>query len=187
MVFACFVYVVHVGHEIDDEDVGTFTSRYARDDLEALARDREARWRSAPPTGFRRFSREDQYLDEGLWHVRRRNRAWTDGDVARAWGENLILEKYFKPVLDTPTYTSMVGHRWPAEQRVDAGRRRGPGGAPAFVSDAEPYPILTWPHAVYWAAIFVPLAGVAAGTALLERRARTRERAAGSETSGCPR
>jgi hypothetical protein len=170
LVFASFVYVVHAGYELVDEQAGTFKSRYTRVGLEALAADREARWRTDPPTEFRRISREDQYIDEALWHVRRRNTAWSEGDVARAWGENLILEKYFKPMLDTPTYTASNLHRWPPEQRADAARRVSGFASNAFVSDAEPYPIITWPHAVYWSVVGLLLAVVAAGTATLGRR-----------------
>jgi hypothetical protein len=39
------------------------------------------------------------------------------------WHENLILEKYFAPVLDFPTYSTGAGAKWPAEQRANAERR----------------------------------------------------------------
>ena len=44
-------------------------------------------------------------------------------EVAEAWRENLILERYFAPVLDTPTYASPHGNRWPPEQRADLANR----------------------------------------------------------------
>ena len=53
--------------------------------------------------------------------------------------ENLILEKYYAPVLDTPSYVSAQGHRWPASQRADAEARIGPGFM-IYVSDAQDYP-----------------------------------------------
>ena len=67
--------------------------------------------------------REDQYMDEGLWHIRRRNEEWSAGQDSRAWSENLILERFFAPVLDTPSYALPAGARWPADQRADAARR----------------------------------------------------------------
>jgi hypothetical protein len=148
LVFATFVSQVHLGHAIDVDGVGRFHSHYTADQLDALSRDRGERWKTDPPKTLRRLSREDQYLDEGLWHVRRRNVV----EVDEAWRENLILERFFAPVLDTPTYASPTGNRWPAEQRADLATRIGtaPG---EFVSAAEPYPIVAWSKAIYWPAV----------------------------------
>ena len=76
-------------------------------------------WQTEPPIRIKRLSREDQYLDEGLWHVRRRNSA----EVDEAWHENLILERFFVPVLDLPTYASPNGNRWPPEQRANIAKQ----------------------------------------------------------------
>lgn len=122
---AAFAWTVHVAREVRDSDIGTFVSRYRAAQLEAFATDRADRWRTSPPTTIRRFSREDQYLSEGLWHVQRRNEAWAKGDIAAAWRENLILEKFFAPVLDAQTYASEAPQRWPAEQRAEAASRPG--------------------------------------------------------------
>ncbi len=170
LVFATFVATVHVGYPIHDPTAGTFRSRYPRERLVALSQDRAARWRTDPPLTLRRISREDQYLDEGLWHVRRRNEAWADGDYAKAWHENLILEGYFAPVLDTSTYAGRSGHRWPADQRADAQRAEerhtdaahGPLQAVPYVSDAEPYPLLTVSKRSYWLGVAVIVAALLA-------------------------
>src|SRR5678816_530595 len=69
-----------------------------------------------------RTSIEDHYLAEGLWHVQRRNEV---EDAQRVWHENLILEKYFAPVLDFPTYSTGAGAKWPAEQRANAEAQAG--------------------------------------------------------------
>jgi VanZ family protein len=145
LVFATFVSQVHLGYAIDEHDIGRFHSHYTPARLNALQGDRAQRWKANPPITLRRLSQEDQYLDEGLWHVRRRNLT----DAAEAWRENLILERYFAPVLDTPTYASPQGNRWPAEQRADLQTRAG-SIAIAFVSLAEPYPIVVWPKTVFW-------------------------------------
>jgi hypothetical protein len=92
---------------------------------------------------IRRFSREDQYLSEGLWHVQRRNEAWQRGDVAAAWRENLILEKFFAPVLDAQTYASATLHRWPAEQRAEAASRPAVDRHPSSRTDYR------WPLYVF--------------------------------------
>jgi VanZ family protein len=149
LVFAGFVSQVHLGYAIDEAGVGQFHSHYPRAQLDELQRDRGARWQVSPPLTLRRLSQEDQYMDEGLWHVRRRNTLWGDGDVAGAWHENLILERFFAPVLDTRTYASPEGNRWPPEHRAGADARRAPAATP-FVSAAEPYPIVKWPKPLFW-------------------------------------
>lgn len=138
LVFGTFFDMVHVGHEINLDRVGTFTSLYTPSELEGHARDRAGRWPSDPPVDKTRLAREDQYRTEGIQHVRERNRAWDAGDVDAAWRENLILEEFYAPVLD-------IGHRWPPEQRQDAQRRTaGVSRQAPFVSAAYPYPVLPW-------------------------------------------
>ncbi len=145
LVFATFVSQVHLGYAIDEPGVGRFHSHYLPSRLDVLQAERAARWQTDPPRTLRRLSREDQYLDEGLWHVRRRNLTAPD----EAWRENLILERYFAPVLDTPTYASPAGNRWPPAQRAELLARVGATGT-GFVSAAEPYPIVAWPKALFW-------------------------------------
>ncbi len=158
LVFGGFVGVVHVGHHHRIDGVGRFASRHSVAELDALKRDRATRWVIEPPIGIPRFSREDQYLDEAFWHVRERNRLWDEGDVTGAWHENLVLERFFTPVLDIPTYASPTGTRWPPEHRADAQARAD--ATRDFVSVAEAYPIYPWSKTLYWTA-------VVAGAALL--------------------
>jgi hypothetical protein len=137
-----FFYTVHVGHEIRDPAIGVFRSRFSAGELREAARERAARWQVEPPVTLRRFSREDQYLAEGIWHVQRRNEMEGEGGVWATWKENLILEQYFAPVLDFPTYATPSGARWPQEQRDNAAAA-GSDARP-FVSDAHPFPIHAW-------------------------------------------
>ena len=137
---AAFAFTVHVAREVVDPDIGTFVSRYNAAQLAAFAGDRDGQWRASPPVTIRRFSREDQYLSEGLWHVQRRNEAWEQGDIAAAWRENLILEKFFAPVLDARTYASDAPQRWPAEQRAEAASRPGVDRRP-IASDEYRWPV----------------------------------------------
>ena len=142
--FGLFFLTVHIGHDVHGPEIGAFRSRYTAAELAVLTRDRAERWRARPPLVQRRLSREDQYLTEGLWHVQRRNQAWSAGDVADAWRENQILEKFYAPVLEAPTYADRQGHRWSDEQRADAARRPGVDRSPS-VSDAYRYPLYIWP------------------------------------------
>lgn len=145
LVCAGFVSAVHLGHENEVDGIGRFLSRHTVTELDALQAHRAESWKASPPTTLRRLSQEDQYLDEGIWHARRRNQ--TDGE--EAWRENLILERLFAPVLDIPTYASPNGNRWAAEQRANLEARLEANAAP-WVSRANPYPIILWPKRYFW-------------------------------------
>lgn len=138
LLFATFFYVVHVGHEVNDPEIGSFRSHYTASELLGNAADRAERWRTSPLTTLRRYSREDQYMSEGLWHIQARNEA--GDDPLTQWRENQILEKYFQPVLDFPTYNTPKGGRWPEEQRKNVGAVAA-GDTRPWVSRANPYPI----------------------------------------------
>lgn len=150
LAFAFFLDQVHWGHLITRDGIN-FRSHYSGAQLVALGRERVSRWQAHPPAVLRRLSREDQYLDEGLWHVRRRNLV----PAPDAWAENRILEEFYAPVLDTPSYVSASGHRWAPEQRAAA--EAAAAGRGAFISAAEPYPLYTLPRWWLWSAagIFV--------------------------------
>jgi hypothetical protein len=148
LTFAWFFQTVHLGYDVTDPDIGSFRSRYTAAELARAGRDRASRWQSNPPLVQRRLSSEDHYLTEGLWHVRRRNDAWGAGDIASAWRENLILEKFYGPVLDAPSYAGASGQRWPAEQREDAAARAASAFRP-YASDAYAYPLYVWPERIF--------------------------------------
>lgn len=158
LLFGLFFDSVHLGYDIADREAGVFRSRYTAEQLRALAEQRAVEWRAHPPLTWSRLSREDQYFSEGVAHIRHRNRRWAEGNILAARHENLILEKYYAPVLDTPSYLSATGHRWPEEQRAHAESRPGPGFM-IYDSDALPYPLLTWPRWVFWLGV-VSLAGL---------------------------
>jgi hypothetical protein len=154
---AAFFHAVHLGHEINDPQRGDFLSRYSAEELLAASRDRAARWQSAPPRELDRTSIEDHYLAEGVWHVQRRNEV---EDPQRVWHENLILEKYFAPVLNFPTYATGAGAKWPADQRANAEARAGTDARP-YRSTANPYPIYTWSPVLFWISVFTVIAAIA--------------------------
>jgi VanZ family protein len=151
--FAAFFDSVHLGYAIPGEGC-MFRSCFTAAALQAHGDDRAERWRGTFIERPRRLSAEDQYMTEGLWHVQRRNRAWDAGDVTAAWHENEILEDYFTPVLDTPSYVSRTGHRWSAGHRAEAERRfREAGADTPYQSDAHPSAIHTWPKRIYWSVV----------------------------------
>jgi hypothetical protein len=151
---AIFLQSVHLGFRIDNPQTGSFRSTYDSDELLRLSEERGARWRTNPPLSWTRLSREDQYLTEGITHVRRRNLCWGEQNFSCAWYENRILEEYFTPVLDTPTYIAKDPHRWPPEQRADLEQREG-RSAVAYVSEADDPPIWIWPRWAFWTGVAV--------------------------------
>ena len=153
---AAFFHTVHLGHEIDDPHAGVFLSRYSAQELLAASRDRAIRWQSTPPRELHRTSIEDHYLAEGAWHVQRRNEV---ADPQRVWHENLILERYFAPVLDFPTYATGAGAKWPAEQRANA-EAQAAREASTYRSTANPYPIYTWSPVLFWACVIAIVAAI---------------------------
>jgi VanZ family protein len=120
---AGFLHLVHAGVVVHDVEVGPFTSRFDADELQALYRDRFERWRTTPPPmTLQRYSREDQYRTEAVERIGRRNNC-VPFDLRLAWKENVILERYYGPVLDTPGYDVREVSRWPPEQRSDYSRQ----------------------------------------------------------------
>lgn len=160
LAFAGFFQSVHLGYDIVDRDGGVFRSRYDANALAALSAQRTQQWRTAPPLTLSPFGREDQYLAEGIAHVRKRNERWSEGNLLAARHENLILERYYAPVLDTPSYLAAAPHRWPPEQRARAEAQTS--ASPGFMiydSDALPYPVYTWSRWAFWLVV-AALSGV---------------------------
>jgi VanZ family protein len=148
LVIAGFLHLVHAGVVVRDVEVGDFTSRYDEATLLALARDRHERWRTdPPPLSLVRYSREDQYRTEGVLRIRRRNACWALNGRS-AWRENVILEKFYGPVLDTPAWDTPDVSRWPPEQRSDLARRIGtvPLRGPCNPEVPEPWLFLWSPR-----------------------------------------
>lgn len=111
-------------------------------------------------------------MSEGLWHVQWRNRRWDAGDIASALAENGILEEFYAPVLDTPSYVSRTGHRWPPGQRADAEQRAVSSGVPGqYESAAHQYPIYAWPRPVFWGVVLALMAAGLIGNRTISRSA----------------
>ena len=127
LALALFFHVVHLGYDIRDHEVGIFKSRYSTSEL-AGAGGGQAGGMASPPVAagpaacLPRRSVHDRRSDARAAAKRAARGERRDG----AWTENLILEKYYAPVLDTPSYVSRTGHRWSPEQRasVRVPRRR---------------------------------------------------------------
>jgi VanZ family protein len=156
--FALFFHSAHLGYEIADPTGGRFRSLYTRDRLFELARARADEWRTNPPTTWSRYSREDQYFSEGIALVRRRNECFDARDGTCAWRANVLLEQYYAPVLDAPSYVSAAGHRWTSEQRADVERQaKGHDPNAALVDESI---IVTWPKSTFWMVVALAMAAL---------------------------
>jgi VanZ family protein len=176
LALAAFFHVVHLGYDIHDQQAGVFKSRYAPNVLASLAIEKRDDWRAHPfPVVLQRVSREDQYMTEGVTHVQRRNELLAANDARGAWMENVILEKYYGPVLDTPSYWSRTGHRWSSEQRASV-ESRAAGTDPSYISVANPYPIYAWSRLAFWTGSLAAAAIVWLTGAVADRRVRGRWR-----------
>jgi VanZ family protein len=143
LALSVFVYTVHMGYYVRDGSGDGFLSRFSEEDLRSASTDRGERWKNTPPVELRRLSREDQYLAEGIWHIQQRSIAFRYGDPRTAFKENQILETWFAPVLDFPTYLTPETERWPPEQKAAVAEKVVPAAEP-FISAASPVPIYTW-------------------------------------------
>jgi VanZ like family len=152
VVFTGFFQSVHLGHEVVDREAGVFRSHYTSGQLAAASLDRSHSWRANPPTTLRPLSWENQYLSEGIAHVRRRNQRWDEGNLPAAWQEHRILEKYFAPVLKTPSYLSAAAPAWHDAQRSEAAATVG-SETIVYESDALPYAVFTWPRWAFWSVV----------------------------------
>jgi hypothetical protein len=172
MAIAAFFHIVHLGYDIRTDETGSFKSRWSNEELERLSAAKREEWRThPPPLVLQRVSREDQYMTEGVTHVQKRNDLLAAKDPRSAWMENRILETYFAPVLDTPSYVSRSGHRWSQEQRQSV-EALAAGGNPAYISRANPYPIYTWSRLAFWLASISVAFAVWIGASVTDRSRR---------------
>jgi hypothetical protein len=175
-----FIATIHLGVEIRDPQIGTFRSRFSGARLLELSEVRRREWGGGPPPAVGRYGREDQYLAEALWHVRRRNFGMDPdrhGDRAEldvAWYENRILETYFRPVLEASPAPGTAGYRLAPEQiaAVDAARAHG---TDPFSSDAEAAPIYLWSRGLFWGIVSALAAAAAGGGVWLDRSRKMRK------------
>ena len=143
LVVAGFFASAHLGYELRDAETGAFMSYHSREGLAALSAARARTWGDHGPPPQGQFSREDQYLSEALWHVRRRNEAMEDarprGGVAR---ESDSGEVPSRPSCGfrRPTGLPLTPCRLTRWRGCAPGRAAAAGGR----SDANPIAIYTW-------------------------------------------
>jgi hypothetical protein len=139
LTLAAFFHSAHVGHLVEEDEIGRFRSYFTAEALRRLDAARTAAWRNDPPVGMPLLGKQDYYLTEGGWHAQLRNTAYRARDFRTAWFENRILEKYYAAFLDIRSFSSAEVHRWAPAQReeVRAGLAAGPPGTYTSLADAN--------------------------------------------------
>lgn len=148
-----FVTCAHLGHEIEDPEIGRFRSWFTAEEIREIRELRRREWAVAPPTGVEIWGKEDYFLTEAAWHANHRNETYRRGDFYMAWQANRILEKYYDPFLDIDSFRGSGKHRYPPAVRRDLAARvprRDPQGYLSPVLRERIYP---WPKPIFVAAL----------------------------------
>jgi fumarate reductase subunit D len=119
LLLGLFFSLAHLGHMIEDPEIGRFRSFFSVEELAQLAQEREETWAQDPPTGLAPWDREDYFLTEAGAHANHRGERHQAGDVYRTWQANRILEKYYSPFLDIESFRGSGKHRFPEYLRQD--------------------------------------------------------------------
>ena len=167
LAFGAFVHCAHLGYEIADEEIGRFRSYFGLERLLELRDERAREWALRPPGPLPLLGVEDFFRTEAGWHVQHRNASLERGDAFHAWKENLILETYYAPFLDTRPPGREGSFRLSPGERDDLARRRPRRDPVPYESPALRERIVVRPtKPVLWALVG---AGVAAALALGRR------------------
>lgn len=178
LVFGLFYANAHLGHRIEDPEIGSFRSWSSR---EALLREqalRRARWAENPPRALSPWQREDLYLTEAGWQTSHRDRSYRLGRWALALQANRILEKYYAPYLDLDGFRGRPPRRYPPERVRELERRAGtidPAGYASYVLRRR---VHVWISKPLFLALLLPAAALVWGLPRLAERIGRSRRAA---------
>jgi len=101
-----FLYVVHLGYWVRWDDI-EFVSQFRPSEIDRVGEARRARWARSgaseknalqEPAGL--LTLEDFYVTEARRHIQARNEAADGGDLRMATGENLIVERWYRPYVE---------------------------------------------------------------------------------------
>ncbi|MEM1249699.1 MAG: VanZ family protein [Acidobacteriota bacterium] len=148
-----FVDRAHLGHRIEDPEIGTFHSFHTAVELASANEDRRRRWADDMPQLPLRtaLAVEDYFLTEAGWHVLLRNRARADGDPEIVWHETRILERFYPATLEIPD-GDWFRYRLPEVERAELERVTPREG---YWSPADNGRIWLWPRWVLLVAVVV--------------------------------
>jgi hypothetical protein len=154
-----FFSTAHLGHMIDDPEIGRFRSYFTREELVEAGNRRAAEWAVDPPRELSPWQREDVFLTEAGWHNQHRNACYELGLYDLARRANLILEKYYRPYLDLEHFRKTGNRRFSPEvvAELDAkAPRRAPAGYLSPVGEKRIYTRPSKP--VFWTVVLLAAA-----------------------------
>ncbi|MEM6792878.1 MAG: VanZ family protein [Acidobacteriota bacterium] len=147
-----FLQNAHLGHLIEDPEIGRFRSWFTAEQLERLSQDRAERWRRDRPTGLVAWHKEDYFLTEAARHANHRNSAYSHEQWTLAWQANRILERHYEPFLDLDSFRNGGRHRYPPELRADLESKAQPNPA-TYVSPVQSKRVLLISPLELWSAV----------------------------------
>ncbi|MCP2519298.1 VanZ family protein [SCandidatus Aminicenantes bacterium Aminicenantia_JdfR_composite] len=111
LMLGTFIYTVHRGYLIKDPEIGEFKSKYYEAKLLEISEQKEKIWKKEKLKNPARFSKpknyysgkiivlEDIYFKEALLRTGKRNKYFREKKYLKAYKENEILEKYYRPFI----------------------------------------------------------------------------------------
>ncbi|MEO1083037.1 MAG: VanZ family protein [Acidobacteriota bacterium] len=147
-----FFQTVHLGYLIKDEEIGQFRSWFSLEQLEELQAERAVAWAAEPPDG-RAWHRKDYYLWEAASHANHRN-ASQDAELwTFAYQANRILERYYGPFLDIPSFRGAGGpHRYGPDAVRELESKATPDPS-AYLSPVHGKSLWIWPKGLFMAVV----------------------------------
>ncbi|MFC1852851.1 VanZ family protein [candidate division CSSED10-310 bacterium] len=109
-----FLQCAHIGYLIEDQEIGTFRSRYSKEELMTFATTltypknqqlQRLRLVTTPSESVKptflldTWRKNDFYKTEAEFHSADRGKLFAGGNLLKAYRENQILEKYYSPLL----------------------------------------------------------------------------------------
>lgn len=153
-----FFYVAHLGHEIEDPEIGRFRSWFTVDELHQISVQRARSWTAEPPTELAVWAHEDYFLTEAAWHTNHRNASYEHGLWFLAWQANRILEKYYDPFLDLRSFQDGSQHRYPPKVRQELeAKARDQGDPTTYLSPVLVKRIYPWPSKKLFLAVLLAM------------------------------
>jgi len=119
VIITLFTILVNTGFEVFDHEVGYFKSKFTRDNLLSMKEERSQIIMIPNPKATQivikpdYWSITDFYAQEAKYHIKFRNDLLKDKHYRSAYCEELILEKYYEPVM------LELNQKWPFEMRKE--------------------------------------------------------------------
>jgi len=146
LLLGIFIYIVHHGYLIQDPEIKSeFKSKYSAPKLLEISKKKEKIWKIEKTKNPKKFSKpknyysgkivalEDIYFKEALLRTGKRNKYFEEKKYFKAYKENEILEKYYKP------FISYFSQQWTEAQKAICLKKTGKGKNIYYKSKTLPF------------------------------------------------